>query len=181
MTREIDVPKELEVLLPELNKGVVVIGARAYEVLPVVEGQLELIIGEIAEVLEMLDCPDGKCPKCEKVVKNARPRKIFTCPDDGEALFTMNVSPVEGVIKSSKIPKWVEMITGVPADEAKKSMTFKQIKHFAGLFWMQNFSDEGMPEESLANFKKLLKMVGPEEKKTSPAAEKEQTIEKPQP
>jgi hypothetical protein len=73
------------------------------------------------------------------------------------------------------------MITGVPADEAKKSMTFKQIKHFAGLFWMQNFSDEGMPEESLANFQKLLKMVGSEGKKTSPAAEKEQTIEKPQP
>ena len=71
MANEVEVPKELEVLLPELNKGVIVVGSKAYEMFPLYEGQLEKITSEIATLMEKVNCPDGRCPKCGKVVKGA--------------------------------------------------------------------------------------------------------------
>jgi hypothetical protein len=171
MSKEIPVPDELKILLPDLSKGVILVGSKAYEIFPLNEGQLERITSEIAEVMEKIACPDGKCPKCEKIIKGALPRKIFKCPDDGEDLLTMNQSPVEAIITSSKVPKWVEMITGIPEEEVKANITLVQIKHFAALFWKQNFSDDGMPEESKENFAKLLKIMGPMEKKEASSAE----------
>lgn len=161
MAKEITVPEELKVLLPDLNKQVIVIGAKAYEIYPLNEGQLERISGEIADVFEKINSPDGQCPKCEKVFRQAMPRKIFVCPDDGEALLTMSQGPIEAIFKSSKIPQWVEMITGIPHEEVKANMTLNQIKHFAGLFWKLNFSDDGLPEVSQKNFSKLLGMMQP--------------------
>jgi hypothetical protein len=160
MAKEIPVPDELKILLPELNKGTIVVGAKAYEMLPLYEGQLEKIISGIATLMEKVNCPDGQCPKCGKVVKGALPKKVFKCPDDNEDLMTMNDSAMKAIIESSKIPEWVETITGVPGAEVKASMTLKQIKHFAGLFWKLNFSEGGMPEESQANFERLLEMMG---------------------
>lgn len=172
MAKEVPVPDELKVLLPELNKGVILVGSKAYEIYPLTEGQLERISSEIAEVMMRINSPDGQCPKCGKVVKSALPRKIFKCPDDGEDLISMNESPMEAILKSSKIPEWVEMVTGVPKHEVAANMTFSQLKHFAGLFWKLNFSDEGMPEESRENFKRLLGMMrGPEEMRTESPAE----------
>ena len=184
MAKEVGVPDELKILLPELNKGVIVIGSKAYEMLPLYEGQLEKITSEFAALMDKVNCPDGQCPKCGKVVKGALPRKIFKCPDDNEDLLTMNEPAMKAIIESSKVPEWVEMITGVPKDEVKASMTLKQIKHFAGLFWKQNFGDEGMPGESHENFKRLLGMMetGEEKKTETSPAEKpeEKTKEKPQ-
>jgi len=178
MAKEVEVPDELKILLPELNKGVIVVGSKAYEMFPLYEGQLEKISSEFAALMDKVNCPDGQCPKCGKVVKGALPRKIFKCPDDDEDLLTMNEPATKAIIESSKVPEWVEMITGVPKDEVKASMTLSQIKHFAGLFWKLNFGNEGMPGESQENFKKLLEMMGAvEEKKTSPA---EKTEERPQ-
>jgi len=175
MAKEVPVPDELKILLPELNKGVIVVGSKAYEIYPLYEGQLEKISSEIAEVMSRINSPDGQCPKCGKVVKSALPRRIFKCPDDGEDLVTMNESPMEAILKSSKIPEWVEMVTGVPKQEVAANMTFAQLKHFAGLFWKLNFSDDGMPKESLENFRRLLGMMGGTEevKKESPAEKQE--------
>jgi hypothetical protein len=52
------------------------------------------------------------------------------------------------------------MITGVPKEEVTANITLDQQKHFAGIFWMQNFSEGGLPEVSKENFKKLLEMMG---------------------
>jgi hypothetical protein len=172
MAKEIPVPEELKILLPDLNKGTIVVGSKAYEMFPLNEGQLERISGEIADIMEKINSPDGQCPKCGKVVKGALPKKIYKCPDDGEDLMQMNQSPLEAILKSSKVPKWIEMITSVPEEEVKANMTMNQIKHFAGLFWKLNFSDEGLPEVSQANFKRLLGMMGAQTE-TSPAEKKE--------
>jgi hypothetical protein len=172
MAKEIDVPEELKILLPDLNKGVILVGSKAYEILPLNEGQLERIISDVTDVFEKINCPDGQCATCGKVVKLAGPRRIYKCPDDGDDLVTMNQSPVEAILKSSKVPQWVELITGVPEEEAKAHMTLNQMKHFAGVFWRQNFSDEGLPEVSRANFKKLLEMMNKGESTTPSPAEK---------
>ena len=96
----------------------------------------------------------------DKVVKNAMQRKILECPDDNEWLEDAAKSPIDAIIGTGKVPNWVEIITGVPATNAKAAMTLNQIKHFAGLFWKLNFSEEGLPKESKANFTKLLEMIG---------------------
>ena len=160
MAKEIPIPKELEILNRELHPETVVIGSKAYEILAMPEGDLEKIIGDIVSVMDKINSPNGKCPKCGKIVENALGRGIFKCPDDEENLLTMNESPVEAIIGSSKLPKWVEVITGIPEHESKANMTYNQLRHFAGVFWKQNFSDEGLPEASLENFQKLLGMLG---------------------
>jgi hypothetical protein len=175
MAKEIPVPEELKILLPELNKATIVVGSKGYEMLPLVEGQLERIIVEITAVMEKINSPDGQCSKCGKVVKNARPLKIFNCPDDGEPMLTLVVSPIEALMQSSKIHEWAAMITGLTPEEIKANMTLNQIKHFAGVFWKQNFTNDGLPPESLENFQELLRRFGPEKQveqkkaETSPA------------
>ncbi|RPJ11174.1 MAG: hypothetical protein EHM36_01980 [Deltaproteobacteria bacterium] len=172
MAKEVDVPDELKILLPELSKGVIVIGTKAYEMEPMTEGQLEQITNDMAKLFEDISNPDGKCMKCGKVVKYALPRKIFECPDDKEPLSDMSKAPMQAIIDSSKVPKWLAIITGLNETEIKAKITVNQIKHFAGLFWKQNFSDEGLPGESKGNFQKLLGMfgMGEEAKKKSEAA-----------
>ena len=169
MAKEIPVPDELKVLLPETSKAVILVGSKAYEMFPLYEGQLEKVTGDIAKVYDAMFCPDRECPKCGKVVKYAIPKKIVECPDDKEWLEDVGKSPMEAILASGKVPEWIEMITEVPKTEVAATMTLNQIKHFAGKFWQQNFSDDGLPEESKANFTKLLEMIGMSEKKVSPA------------
>lgn len=172
MAREIPVPEELKILLPELNKATIVVGSKAYEMFPLVEGQLERIIVEIGAIMEKINSPDGQCSKCGKVVKNARPLKIYTCPDDNAPMLSVVASPMEALVGSSKVPEWVAMITTLPSEEVKANMTLSQIKHFAGVFWKQNFTDDGLPPESLENFRSLLRKFGPEK---APEVKKEET------
>jgi len=171
MAKEIPVPDELKILLPETNKGIIVVGSKGYEIMPLVEGQLEKIMADIGSVFGSIFSMDRTCPKCGKVVKNAIPRKVTECPDDKEWLDDSSKSPVDAIISCGKVPDWVELITGVPKHDSAGSMTLNQIKHFAGLFWKQNFSDDGLPPESRENFTKLLKMIGmgpPEKNQTKP-------------
>ncbi len=160
MAKEIPVPDELKILLPELAKETIVVGSKAYEMMPLTEGQLERVSNDIAAIIEKINSPHGKCPKCGKIVRNALPAKIFECPDDKASLETMNESPMEAILNSSKISQWIELITGIPSEEVKANMTFNQIKHFAGLFWKLNFSEDGLPKESKENFSNLLGMIG---------------------
>jgi predicted RNA-binding Zn-ribbon protein involved in translation (DUF1610 family) len=175
MAKEVSVPDELNILLPEQSKGTIVVGDKAYEIFPLVEGQLERITADLVSVMEKINSPDGQCPKCGKVIKSALPKKIFNCPDCGDGLMTMDQSPVEAIVSSGKVPIWVEMITGVPKEEVAGNMTLNQIKHFAGLFWKLNFSDEGLPEVSQQNFKNLLEMMSPKKGTPPPAEKKEES------
>ena len=175
VAERMEIPEELQILNRNLKPSVIVIGDSAYKMVAMAEGQLEQIIADIAIVQEKIDCPHGKCPKCEKVVINARMKKIYQCPDDQTDLITMNQSLEEALLKSSKIPDWVQIITGIPSDKIREEMTFNQMRHFAGEFWKINFSDEGMPKGSLENFQKLLEMTGaaPKKKPEDPQESKE--------
>ena len=174
MAKEIPIPDELKILNRDLSGKPIVVGSKGYEIFPMVEGDLERIVDDMVSVMERINSPHGKCRKCGKVVENALPMAVFECPDDKEKLVTMNESPVKAILKSSKIPAWVEIICGIPEHEVKANMTYPQMEHFAGVFWQQNFSDEGLPKESLENFQKLLGMMGmrPQEKKMAPNPEK---------
>jgi len=171
MAKEVPVPEELKVLLPDLSKGTIVVGAKAYEMFPLVEGQLERIIAEIGTIMGKINSPDGQCSKCGKIIKNARPLRIYKCPDDDAPMLTTMVSPIEALMQSSKIPEWVSMITSLTPEEIKANMTLNQIKHFAGVFWKQNFTDDGLPPESLENFRSLLRKFGPEKQPEEKKAE----------
>jgi len=173
MAKEIPIPEELKVLLPEDNKGVVVVGDKAYEIYPLVEGQLERVSKDIAMYFETVFSMDAKCSKCNKVVKDAVKKEIDTCPACKESLVEIRKSPIEAILGGGKVPEWIEMICNVQKVEVQANMTLKQMKHFAGIFYSQNFSDEGLPEESKANFKKLLGMIGMG--KEAPAENKEET------
>lgn len=173
---EVDIPKELEILNPELAKGIIVIGSKAYEMYPMSEGDLEVISADLKSLWDKVFCPDRKCPKCGLVVKWAMQKKIYNCPADAEDLQDMAESPIEAILSVSKIPEWAETITGIPTAKVRDEMTLPQMKHFAGLFFRQNLSDVTLPEESLANFKGLLAMFRIGEKKPetegAPAAAK---------
>jgi hypothetical protein len=102
--------------------------------------------------------------------------KVSECPACQSPLDDVRKSQIEAILGSGKIPEWVEMITGVPKADVSEGMTFNQMKHFAAIFWKQNFDDEGLPKESKENFKKLLGMIGLGEK--APAAKIPETTEK---
>lgn len=176
MVREIDVPNELLVLLPEENKRVVVIGSKGYEMYPMVEGQLEKVMKDVGQVFAKILSSDRKCPKCQKIYKAALERKITECSDCKEWLDDERIAPMDAIVSSGKVPDWVEIILGIPKAEAQMHMTLNQIKHFAAVFWKQNFSDEGLPGETKSNFEKLLLMFGlTREEKKAPTAATEKT------
>ena len=168
MAKEVPIPDELKILLPETNAATVVVGSKAYEIFPLFEGQLEKVSKDVAQYFELVFSPDRKCPKCAKVIKDAVTLKIDECPGCKVPLDDVRKSQIEAILGGGKIPEWVEMIAGVPKDDVGKGMTFNQMRHFAAVFWKQNFDDEGLPKESKENFKKLLGMIGLGEK--APAA-----------
>jgi hypothetical protein len=172
MTLEIEIPKELAALNPELSKSVILVGRKAFEIYPLYEGQLESISVDLEKIYDAIFNPDSKCPVCGKVVAWAVARKIFECATDGVALQSMGQSPIAAILSSSKIPKWVEMITGIPEAEVKANITLPQIKHFAGIFYKQNFEDDSLPGETKENFGRLLAKIIPKKKEAEGAPEK---------
>lgn len=172
---ETQMPDVLKILNPELDKEIVVIGTKAYKVYPLNEGPLEIVSKEISEMIETMGTPDAICPKCLKTVKNAIGRNIADCPTCNISLKSLRKTFFDAILSSGKIPELVEQVVGLSKEEAKE-ITLKQIRHFAGVFWKQNLSDEGLPKESIENFRGLLAMmgIGEKEKKTeTPAAETE--------
>lgn len=176
MAKEIELPDQLKILQSDMNKGIIVVGNKGYEITPLNEGQFERILADIIGMMEKVSSPDGRCSQCGRVIKEALPKKILKCPDDGSDLMTMNRSPMEVIVGSGRIPAWVQIITGIPEEEVKANMTLDQLQHFAGLFWKLNFSGVGLPEESKENFKNLQgTMRGKPEKQKKEAAPAEIT------
>lgn len=171
--KAVEVPSELRVLLPEENKMVVLVGDRAYEMFPMTEGTVERVSRDVAEILGKVFNNNARCPKCEKLFSDQL-GIVAECPDCKISVVDCRESPIEAVISSGKIPKLVEQIIEVPANVVSKNMTIPQMKHFAGVFWKQNLSDDGLPEESRKNFQGLLKSFIPGKEKTEePETKKE--------
>jgi len=171
--KAVEVPDELKVLLPEQNRMIVLIGSRAYEMFPMTEGIVERVSKDVAEILGKVFNNDARCPKCGKLFPDQL--GITTeCPDCKVPVVDCRESPIEAIIGSGKIPKLVEQIVEIPANIVSKNMTIPQMKHFAGVFWKQNLSDEGLPEESRKNFQGLLRtfIPGKAEEETKEPGEK---------
>lgn len=154
-----EIPDELRVLLPETAKKIVVVGSKVYEMYPLKEKMIERISKDIVDLLGKIASKDAKCPKCERVVISAIRQGIIECPDCKVILKSTALNPIDAILGSGKIPEWVTMATDIDKVETVE-MTLNQMKHFAGVFWAQNFSDEGLPKDSQENFQKLLEMIG---------------------
>jgi phage FluMu protein Com len=162
MTREVrveDLPNELKVLLPETSMKVVVIGNKAYEMHPLKEKAVEKISQDIVDLLQSVGNRDARCEKCGKIWANAVSKGVLDCPECKEPLKSLAIHPIKAILSTGKIAEFVEAAIGVPKEEARE-MTANQVRHFAGIFWEQNFSDAGLPKESRENFQKLLEMMG---------------------
>ena len=158
MAKEVPVPDELKILIPEPE--VVVVGTKAYQIFPLFEGQLEQISKDFSRYFAEVFNSDRKCSKCGKVIKEAVVKQIDECPVCKLPLEDLRKSQIDAILGGGKIPEWIQMITEVPKEEVAKVMTFNQMRHFAAVFWKQNFDDTGLPEESRRNFKKLLGLMG---------------------
>ena len=160
MAKQVPVPDELKILIPEPE--VVVVGEKAYEIFPLFEGQLEQISKDFSRYFAEVFNADRKCSKCGKVIKDAVVKGIDECPvaTCKAPLDDLRKSQIDAILGGGKIPEWIQMITDVPKEEVAKVMTFNQMRHFAAVFWKQNFDDTGLPEESRRNFRKLLGLMG---------------------
>lgn len=162
MVRELridEIPDELKVLLPETAKKIIVVGSRAYEMYPMKEKMIEKISKDIVDLIGKIASRDAQCPKCAKIVLSAVTRRITECTECKEILRSTALNPIDAILSSGKVRLWVGMATDIEENETA-DMTLNQMKHFAGVFWEQNFSDDGLPKESQENFQKLLGMLG---------------------
>lgn len=167
---KIDIPEELMILNPELQKKPVVIGKEAYMIYPLTEGQAERVSKLISDIITDISTLDMKCPNCEHVFQNilGRQEKCNRCKSvkgdkGGNILISMQKTPVEALTHDDRVPKLVEELIGISLTSVKESLTINQGKHIAGVLYVQNFMEEdggGLPEESRKNFKALLDWVG---------------------
>lgn len=155
--KRVEVPDDLKVLLPEENKEVIVVGPNGYELTPMPEGIVEKVSKEISDIMVSIYNNNAKCPKCKKEFPDQL-GVIEECPDCKVRLQDCRTSPVEAILSSGKIPRLVELIIEIPANIVQREMTIPQMKHFAGVFWKQNLSDDSVPEESRKNLEGLRKM-----------------------
>lgn len=179
---KIEIPDELKILNPELQKKPVVIGVEAYMVYPLTEGQAERVSQLISDIISDISTMDMKCPSCNHVFSNALGRQE-TCnkckggngskkgKGGGHRLVSMQRTPVESLTHEDRIPRLIEELVGIPKEGVKETLTINQFKHIAGVLYEQNFNEEGsgLPEESRKNFEALLGWIGLKAPKTQEA------------
>lgn len=173
IAEKIDIPEELKILSPELQKKPVVIGAEAYMVYPLTEGQAERVSQLISDIISDISTMDMKCPSCNHIFSNALGQQEICnrCKGNGgkkgkgssgHRLVSMQRTPVASLTHEDRIPQLIEQLVGIPKEGVKETLTINQFKHIAGVLYEQNFNEEGsgLPEESRKNFKALLGWIG---------------------
>jgi len=175
---KIDIPDELRILNPELQKKPVVIGTEAYMIYPLTEGQAERVSKLLSDVIIDITTLDMICPNCKYVFHNMLGRQE-TCNrckvkgKGGHQLKSMQKPPVEALTHEDRVPKLIEELVGIKVTDVKSSLTINQGKHIAGVLYVQNFMEEdggGLPEESKKNFKALMNWISPPEEKENTVA-----------
>jgi len=175
---KIEIPDELRILNPELQKKPVVIGTEAYMIYPLTEGQAERVSKLLSDVIIDITTLDMQCPNCKHVFQNMLGRQE-TCNrcrvkgKGGSQLKSMQKPPVEALTYEDRVPRLIEELVGIKVTDVKSSLTVNQCKHIAGVLYVQNFMEEeggGLPEESKKNFKALLNWISPEEKENTVVA-----------
>ena len=167
MIERVEIPDDLKVLCPENQKKVIVVGANGYMLYPLTEGQAEKMSSLISDIMTDIMTSDLKCPKCNEVYPGALGKKDFCSKCKSKVrLESAQKSPIEALTVEDRIPKMIEELIEIPANEVKEQLTVPQFKHIAGVLYGQNFKDDGVvPEESKKNFSEMMKWIGLTEEK----------------
>jgi len=109
---------ELQGLLPKTSK--IIIGRDAYQIEELVEEQYDSIMDIVAEALY----------------------GIYSIKDNTAAEIDDTIAFSEMVrVISKHLPRIIETITGIPANEVKKNISARQAVHAARMVWETNFTN----------------------------------------
>jgi len=153
MPKIIELPEKLKYLIPDMAKEAVVVGDKAYELVPLTEGQAELLAREVAEIATTIA---GELLGVINKAKTDGERK----PEDVTTYLATINTGLSKLITNGNIPNIVSIALDLEIAEVKKVMTIKQLHHFAGVLWKQNFDFSDAEVSASKNFNRLLAAVG---------------------
>ena len=156
-----NIPKELEVLNPEWQAKPILIGQKVHTLYPLTEGQAEKLSKTISKIIYDIYNTDVKCPKCDTVYKDML-GKQFVCTNKsctGESLVELQQEAITAILGSGRLKNILSELFNIPESDIKRA-TIPQLKYIAGLLFIQNFSEESIPEDSEKNFQGLLSWMG---------------------
>jgi len=155
-------PRKLETIPDDLKHLIstaeaVVIGNQCYELFPLTASQVATLSSELAdlvgavfaEVLESIKDKDLLSMDPEEMTK-AGGRKILLAAQRAFQKLAEDERVITMIAEAVDVDKLV--VTG--------EMTLKQVHHFLGVFWQQNFDLSGSPDSHSKNFKRLLGAFG---------------------
>ena len=153
-----DIPKELEILNPEWQKRPIILGTTVMDLYPLTEGQAEKLSRTIGEIVYDLYTTDCVGPACGRVYKDA----------------------VDAILGKHRIRGILCELLNLTAGEVQRG-TIAQLRHIAGILFIQNFDEElTLPEGSAKNFERLLEWMGLAVEKREPQSQSEKST-KPSP
>lgn len=177
-----DIPKELEVLNPEWQKKPIILGTKVMDLYPLTEGQAEKLSRTIGEIVYDLYNTDCVCPLCGKVYKDAEGKQMVCggkkCK--GVELEGLQKNAIDAILGKHRIRSILCELLNLTDNEVKRG-TIAQLRHIAGVLFIQNFDDElTLPEGSAKNFERLLEWMGLTVEKREPQFQLEKST-KPSP
>jgi len=146
------VPENLKYLLPDTVSDTVIVGDTPYVLVPLTAGQAEAVSKEVSEILHAVT------KDIIQVVQDAKreDKKL----EDMTGMMESLKKGINTVIESGKIISIVAIALDLEEDFIRKNVTVKQLHHFAGAFWKQNFDFSDVPEHVAKNFNGLLEVAG---------------------
>lgn len=156
----VDIPKELEILNPEWAAKPIMIGNKVHTLYPLTEGQAEKLSKTISKILYDIYTTDMVCSVCGKVYKEALGEQIKcsegTCTG---MLQELQQDAITAILGKGRLKNVLAELFKIPEGDVRRA-TIPQLKHIAGLLYVQNFSDDSIPEGTEKNFKGLLSWMG---------------------
>lgn len=173
VAREVEIPDELKILNPEIQKEVVVIGAKGYEMYPMTEGQAERLSMLLSKVMSEVFSTDMQCRRCGLIHEGMYGKKSVcdalcdamvkdssTGAVCGGQLATLQRSPVDALFGDDRLVKMLSELLGLKENDVREKVTVPQLKHIAGVIWKLNFDDSLLPREAQVNFQKMAGWLG---------------------
>ena len=138
-----EIPDDLKALNPVLSAQIILVGDKAYKMLPLTEGVFEELSAEIAKtVAGFLDAYQKKSAEAKK--GEVMPLESFT----------------DGVLKGGLLAKFLSHATGLPEKQIKEELTFPQMAHIAAVLYEQNFDTGNYPKVTQGKVQGLLSFLG---------------------
>lgn len=157
----IDIPKELEILNPEWQAKPILIGRKVHTLYPLTEGQAEKLSKTISKILYDIYTTDMFCPICKEVYKDALGGQTKCTKESckGTILQELQQDAITAILGKGRLKSVLAELFKIPEVDIKRA-TVPQLKHIAGLLFVQNFSDESIPVGTEKNFQGLLNWMG---------------------